>query len=158
MNRKQVFFSNLPELETDRLHLRPFRPRDAEDVFTYASIPELTRFLPWDTHRSLSDSEGFLNYVVNWFPEHRRAELGFVLSKKYWGQGLVPEAARRVIAYGFDHLDLVKIKAPAMTENVQSRKVLEKLGFELEGVLKQEYIIKGKSRDMAMYALMKGQE
>jgi [ribosomal protein S5]-alanine N-acetyltransferase len=186
LNRKQVFFSNLPELETDRLHLRPFRPRDAEDVFTYASIPEVTRFLPWDTHRSLSDSEGFLNYVVKqykaglpapwavvlketgnvigtidfvaWFPEHRRAELGFVLSKKYWGQGLVPEAARRVIAYGFDHLDLVKIKAPAMTENVQSRKVLEKLGFELEGVLKQEYIIKGKSRDMAMYALMKGQE
>ncbi|TMW71872.1 GNAT family N-acetyltransferase [Alteribacter natronophilus] len=186
MNRKQVFFSNLPVLETARLRLRPFQLEDAPDLFSYASSALVSRFLPWEAHRTLSDSEEFVSFIlkqyeegrpapwavelketgnvigtidfVAWFPEHRRAELGFVLSEEYWGRGLIAEAARRVIAYGFDYLDLVKIKAPAITENVQSRRVLEKLGFKLEGILKQEYIIKGKSRDMAVYSLIKEQE
>ena len=57
-------FSNLPELETERLLLRKMRLDDAEALFAYASDPEVTRYVPWDTHRSMEDSESFLGFAT----------------------------------------------------------------------------------------------
>lgn len=57
-------FKNLPALETDRLILRKMSPGDAEDVFAYASDPEVSRYALWDTHRSIEDSRAFLELAV----------------------------------------------------------------------------------------------
>ncbi len=176
-------FSDLPTLETDRVLLRKFTRNDAADMFEYASEPDVSRFVPWETHNTIEDSQRFLDIILHqyeesklapwaielkerkkvigtidfvaWFPGHSRAEIGFILSKDYWGNGLIPEAANKVIQFGFDHMALNKIKAPCMVENLQSQKVLQKLGMTLEGVLRDEYFIKGKYRDMAVYSLLK---
>ena len=58
-----------------------------------------------------------------------KAELGYALSPTYWGQGIVPEAALEVISYGFEYLRLKRIEVGVFTDNFQSQRVCEKLGF-----------------------------
>ncbi len=182
MNISDVF-SDLPTLETERVLLRKFTIDDANDMFEYSSVPDVSDFVPWEPHKTIEDSYGFINYIlkqyedsklapwaivlkenqkvigtidfVAWFPQHHRAEIGFILSKEYWGKGLILEAATKVIEFGFDKMSLNKINAPCMVENVQSARVLQKLGMTLEGVMKDEYFIKGKFRDMAVYSILK---
>lgn len=176
-------FNDLPTLETERVLLRKFTVDDANDMFDYSSVPEVSKFVPWETHTTIEDSKGFISYIIKqyeegklapwaielkenkkvigtidfvaWFPQHYRAEIGFILSNEHWGRGLIPEAANEVIKFGFNKMELNKIKAPCMVENVQSQRVLQKLGMTLEGILKDEYFIKGKFRDMAVYSLLK---
>ncbi|WP_096185725.1 GNAT family N-acetyltransferase [Evansella halocellulosilytica] len=176
-------FNDLPTLETERVLLRKFTLDDANDMFDYSSVPEVSKFVPWETHTTLEDSKGFISYIIKryeegklapwaielkenekvigtidfvaWFPQHYRAEIGFILSNEHWGRGLIPEAANEVIQFGFNKMELNKIKAPCMVENVQSQRVLRKLGMTLEGILKDEYFIKGKFRDIAVYSLLK---
>lgn len=176
-------FHDLPTLETNRVILRKFTIEDAQDMFEYSSVPDVSRYIPWETHKSIDDSYEFLNYIlkqyeegklapwaielkeihkvvgtidfVAWFPQHYRAEIGFILSKEHWGKGYIPEVARKVIEFGFENMELNKIKAPCMVENEQSQRVLQKLGMKLEGILKEEYLIKDKFRDMAVYSILK---
>ncbi|RXJ04440.1 N-acetyltransferase [Anaerobacillus alkaliphilus] len=182
MKISDVFY-DLPTLETERILLRKFILNDANDMFQYSSVPEVSKFVPWETHKTVENSKDFISYIlkqyeesklapwaielkenrkvigtidfVAWFPQHYRAEIGFILSKEHWGSGLIPEAANKVIQFGFDSMELNKIKAPCMVENVQSQRVLQKLGMTLEGVMKNEYYIKGMFRDMAVYSLLK---
>jgi [ribosomal protein S5]-alanine N-acetyltransferase len=176
-------FYDLPTLETERVLLRKFTLDDADDMFEYSSVPDVSNFVPWETHKTIEDSYRFLNYIlkqyqegklapwaielkenqkvigtidfVAWYPQHYRAEIGFILSKDYWGKGLIPEAANKVIKFGFDNMELNKIKAPCMVENKQSERVLQKLGMTLEGIMKEEYLIKGMFRNMAVYSILK---
>jgi [ribosomal protein S5]-alanine N-acetyltransferase len=176
-------YIDLPILETERLKLRKFTIDDVSDMFEYSSEPDVSRFVPWETHNSINDTNDFLNYILNqyksgkiapwaveyrtnnkvigtidfvaWSISHRRAEIGFILSKDYWGKGLMVEAATKVIEFGFNNMELNKIEAPCMVENVQSQRVLQKLGMSLEGVSKEKYLIKGKFRDMANYSILK---
>ena len=166
-------FKDLPTLETERLILRKVNPDDAEDVFDYASEPDVARFVPWEVHRSLEDSREFINCVlkqyeagkpapwaivwkengkmigtidyVAWYPGHFRAEFGFILSKAYWGKGIAPEAARKVMDFGFERMGLNRIEAECMAENIRSQRVLQKLGMRLEGVFREKYLLKGSS-------------
>lgn len=176
-------FRDLPTLETERLTLRKFTFDDAQDMFEYSSEPDLTRFVPWETHKSINDTNKFLNYIltqysqgklspwaieykeikkvigtidfVAWSTAHHRAEIGFILSKDYWGRGLIVEASSKVIKFGFENMELNKIEASCMVENTQSQRVLQKLGMRLEGILRNKYLIKGKFRDMATYSILK---
>jgi [ribosomal protein S5]-alanine N-acetyltransferase len=67
------------------------------------------------------------------------------------------EAAAKVIQFGFEKMELNKIEASCMVENVQSQRVLQKLGMRLEGISRQKYFIKGKFRDMANYSILKSE-
>src|SRR5918997_6341448 len=114
-----------PTLETERLILRTLTPEDAEAVFAYASDPEVTRYVAWATHRSIEDSKAFLKYTIRknergdepdwgivykgdqrfigtcgfagWEAGHARSEIGYVIRREYWRQGLMPEAVRAMI-------------------------------------------------------------
>ncbi|MCA1737454.1 MAG: GNAT family N-acetyltransferase [Actinobacteria bacterium] len=127
----------LPTRETDRLILRKMTLEDAEAVFTYASDPEVTRYVLWETHRSLEDSRAFLELaiskyksggepdwgivykgnhrfvgacgIVSWEPDHARAELGYALSRGYWGRGFMVEAVRAMISFGFERMGLNRL-------------------------------------------------
>jgi [ribosomal protein S5]-alanine N-acetyltransferase len=177
-------FEDLPELETERLLLRKMRLDDARAMFAYASDPEVTRYVLFETHRSIEDSQAFLRLVVEGYergdfggwgvvlkdsgafvgtcgvdygyaPEHARAELGYVLSREHWGKGLVPEAVRAVIRFGFGRMELNRIQARCIAENTASARVMEKAGMTYEGTLREYQLIKGAYRDMKFYSILR---
>jgi len=179
-------FADLPELETDRLLLRKMRPEDAEAMFAYASDPEVTRYVLWDTHGSIEESENFLRFAnegyqrgdfggwglvlkasgafigtcgmdAGYAPEHARAEFGYVLSHEHWGRGLMPEAVRRVIQFCFERMELNRVEARCIAENTASARVMEKAGMSYEGTLREREYIKGAYRDMKLYSILRSE-
>ena len=144
-------------LETKRLILRPWRDSDAQDLYTYASSPEVGPMAGWPVHRSVEDSLSIIRGVLS-APEtyavilkeaghavgsiglmrgkssniglpDSEAELGYWIGVPFWGQGLIPEAARELIRYGFADLGLEKIWCGYFDGNGKSRRVQEKCGF-----------------------------
>ena len=87
--------------------------------------------------------------------EHFRAELGYWLSEKYWGQGIMTRTIEVLCRHAFDELCLEKITATVFDYNEGSRKVLEKSGFQQEGLLKKHVKKSGKLVDIFAYALFK---
>lgn len=176
-------YENLPALETERLKLRKLTMDDAQNLFEYASEPRVSKFVPWPTHETILNSKDFIqmalkNYesaklapwaialkesnkligtidFVKWLPKHYRAEVGYVLSHKYWGQGFTLEAATRVIQFGFEKMDLHRIEASFIVENVQSQRVLQKLGMTFEGISREQFFIKDRFVDLVHYAILK---
>lgn len=176
-------FGEFPTLETERLILRKITRDDVEAIFSYGSKDEVTKYVTWDTHKTLADSEGFVNFAlqqyekkqiapwgielkendkfigtidfVHWLIRHKSAEIGYVLAPEYWGKGIVTEAAREVIAFGFNNMDLVRIQARCMVENIGSQRVMEKCGMSYEGTLRKNMFVKGKHVDLKMYSILR---
>lgn len=86
----------------------------------------------------------------------RTAELGYYIGVEYWGKGIMTEAVRLACEYVFNNTDIVRIYAEPFAENTASCRVLEKNGFVLEGILHKNAFKNGVSRDMKLYALIKG--
>lgn len=147
-------------LETERLILRPWRESDLADFYEYASVPGVGEMAGWPHHTSIEESKsilahflarenvfalvykennkviGSLGFHPSWtdsleaYKDLRISEIGYVLSKDYWGRGLMAEAVRKVIAYFFEN-DLVDaFTVGHYSFNNQSRRVIEKCGFQ----------------------------
>jgi len=86
-----------------------------------------------------------------------KGELGYWLAKPYWRKGIMTEAVRRLAEYGFVDLGLIRITAEVFHFNVGSSRVLEKAGFKLEGILRNEYRKDGKVFDGKLYSKLKGE-
>ena len=156
-------------IETDRLILRRFRLEDAEDMYAnWASDPEVTRFLTWPAHSSVDVTKALLTDWIpryedggyfNWAMEYKNtgkvignisvvkliesidaAEMGYCMSRVYWGQGLMPEALRAVMDYLFDVVGLNRVAACHDANNPKSGRVMEKAGMKLEGILRHAMI------------------
>lgn len=82
----------------------------------------------------------------------RTAELGYYLGEPYWGNGYMTEAVRQVCDYIFENTDILRIFAEPFAYNVASCRVLEKSGFELEGVMRKNAVKNGKVLDMKLYS------
>jgi len=154
-------------IETEHLQLRAFRETDLADMYEYASVPGVGEMAGWPHHESIETSAyilrrfmehkevlaivhkaegkviGSLGIHGSWANEEdtykhlKVKEVGYVLAKPYWGQGLMPEAVRAVIAYGFEKLGLEAFTCGHFAHNPQSRRVIEKCGFRL--VKESEY-------------------
>lgn len=85
----------------------------------------------------------------------RSAELGYWLAEPYWGLGIMTRAVRLLAAEAFDALDIVRLYAEPFAENTGSRRVLEKAGFALEGVLRRSVYKAGRLGDSCLYSLLK---
>jgi RimJ/RimL family protein N-acetyltransferase/ADP-ribose pyrophosphatase YjhB (NUDIX family) len=172
-----------PTLTTERLVLRGFEPSDEGAVHAYASDEETTRYMLWERHRSLDDTRTFLDaylaiayaagvheyaiclrddprHVIGSIglrrdARHQSGELGYILHRNHWGKGLVVEAARALIAHGFESERLVRIEVVAFADNARSRRVPEKLGFQFEGVSRSALCVRGQRRDLARYGLLR---
>ena len=172
-----------PVLETSRLILKKISLEDAEDMFEYAKDPEVTKYVSWDYHKSIEDSVKFINFLLskyergepaNWglylkengkligtcgflFIDGRNmiGEIGYVLGKKYWNKGIMTEAVREVIEFGFEQLNLNRIQARCIVENIASERVMQKVGMKFEGVLREVVFVKGRFWDMKMYSILK---
>ena len=144
-------------LTTERLILRPWRLSDLDDLYEYASVDGVGQMAGWKPHESKEESLEILRrfidgkktfaleykgkvigslgverYMEEKYPEFddkRCREIGYVLSKAYWGRGLMPEAVRKVIEYLFEEVKLDLIFCGRFLSNHQSARVQEKCGF-----------------------------
>ncbi|WP_064091654.1 GNAT family N-acetyltransferase [Rossellomorea aquimaris] len=179
----ETIFGNLPTLETERLILRKITVEDVEDMFSYGSNEEVSKYVTWDTHKTISDTKEFVDFVltryennqvapwgivykengkligtidfISWQVKDNSAEIGYVISQDYWGKGITTEAAHEVIKFGFHHMDLVRVQARCFVENIGSSRVMEKIGMSYEGILRKTAFIKGKHRDLKMYSILR---
>lgn len=93
-----------------------------------------------------------------WFQEQDRAEIGYDMSNEaYRKQGLTKEAAKRIVQYGFEDMNLHRIEAFASPKNIGSIKILEGLGMKYEGLLREHYKKDGRYEDSACYAILKNE-
>ena len=83
------------------------------------------------------------------------AELGYYIAEPYWGMGIMTEAVRQMCAYVFAHTDIIRIFAEPFAFNQASCRVLEKAGFQFEGILRQNAVKSGWPMDMKMYAILR---
>ena len=180
MTKKNLnIFRNIPTLKTDRLVLRKIKMEDLSDVHEYASDPIVPRYLLWYPHKTLSFTKAYLKYLQKLYSKGKfydwgiefngkmvgtvgftsfdfksnSAEIGYVLGREYWGQGIATEAVREILKFAFETLDLSLICAMFLPENVQSRRVLEKCNFNYSE--KKSFLVKEEYRDVEIYSLSK---
>lgn len=153
----EIDISNVT-LHTGRMILRPWRQTDLDDLYAYASVDGVGQMAGWKPHESKEESQiildmfighkktfaleyqgkvigslGIEQYNEDHFPEFadkKWREIGYVLSKEYWGQGLMPEAVKEVIRYLFEVVGLDVIFCGHFLWNKQSQRVQEKCGFK----------------------------
>jgi RimJ/RimL family protein N-acetyltransferase len=90
-----------------------------------------------------------------WVKFHLRAEIGYELAREYWGQGIMSEAIKAILAFGFDELGLNRVEAMVLVGNVASARFLEKLGFQQEGVLREYKLVQRAFKDLMLFSLLK---
>jgi [ribosomal protein S5]-alanine N-acetyltransferase len=175
--------ANLPIIETERLLLRKITLNDASDMFEYASNPEVSEYTMWSTHTSIEDTKYFLKSLtkmykrkelvdwgivhkaekkfigtcgyVEWSMTHSRAEIGYALSARYWREGYMSEAVNAIIEFGFREMLLNRIVGRCEVNNIASARVMEKVGMQLEGILRQQLFVKGRYWDLKIYSLLR---
>ncbi len=104
-----------------------------------------------------SEADGVIGAIgLHFRPAHRRAELGYWIGRPFWNRGFATEAARAMIAFGFEALALNRIHASHLTRNPASGRVLAKAGMRFEGILRQHVIKWDRPEDLAEYAILRG--
>jgi ribosomal-protein-alanine N-acetyltransferase len=175
--------SSADTLMTERIVLRRPVVTDAMAVYEYASDSDVTRFMDWPTHQNLRDALNFLRRsIANWEdgiectwavtlkPEDHAvgivscrvqghaASIGYVLNRRYWGQGYATEAASTVVSSVFSLSPVCRVWATCDADNLASARVLEKLGMAREGLMRKAVIrpnLGDEPRDTLLYARIK---
>ncbi|MDG2264986.1 MAG: GNAT family N-acetyltransferase [Candidatus Marinamargulisbacteria bacterium] len=175
-------FDTLNSIRTDRLLIRPLIASDSSALFDIFSNPMVTEYAIGYPHETVVESQNYIQSVLDaytqgtaaiwgitvrdaqevigiigyelWFSDHNRAEIGYTLRQDYWGHGYATEALRGVASYGFSQLKLNRIEATAQPDNTASWHVLQKAGFQREGLLKQFILSREKYRDVYFYSLV----
>lgn len=176
----------LPKLETDRLVLRQFTLEDADDIFSYSRMEEVSFNTGFPQSKSVENTYEYLNHFYFNSYENKKIpvgygivfkdshkvigsigfnnrhgddifEMSYVLHFDYWGRGIVPEAGAAMLEVGFDILNLHKIELKCFEYNERSRRVAEKLGFKLEGMLRDRLDARGDRCNLCVYGLLKSE-
>ena len=172
-------------LETDRLVLRAWKSSDLEDFYEYASVPGVGEMAGWKHHESIEASRKILdsfiaardtfavvfkqnNKVIGSLGLHvskandeelyenlAQKELGYVLSRDYWGMGLMPEAVGGAVRFCFEGLNLDAVSVFHFCVNAQSRRVIEKCGFRFIKFIDVYEPQLDKTFESRMYILLK---
>ena len=164
---------------TARLMLRPFRESDAADLYAYAADPRVGPVAGWPVHTSVENSREIIRTVFSspnvfavadresgrvigsagFVGEHRTElpgpddEIGYALNPEFWGRGLMPEAVRELLRYGFEDLGLETIWCGHYDFNARSRRVVEKCGFRYRFTEQTWVELMGEERTELHYAL-----
>jgi RimJ/RimL family protein N-acetyltransferase len=172
-------------LLSERLKLRDFREDDVDAVHSWASDPEVVRFMSWgpntreltreflqrkfaertgDPRRTWDlavvrrDTGQVVGSVGLRLDEQRQqAALGYCYHQDAWGHGFATEAAGEMLRFGFEELGLHRIHASADTRNGASIRVLDKLGMRQEGRLREHVMMRGEWRDSYLYAVLRSE-
>lgn len=177
-----IILESFPILETSRLDLIEIKQDHLPDLFELFSDENVTRYYNIKTLTEENEAQKFVDWFqsrfkdklsVRWgialksekkiigtigfnnFTKEHRANLGYDLQKKYWNKGYMTESLNAVIEFGFKVLEINRIEAEVMQGNIISERVLEKLGFKKEGILRQWMFWNGNHYDMSMYSLLR---
>ena len=179
----ESYFAEMPAVETVRLILRKARTGDAEDIYAYSKDPEVARHVLWTAHESIGDSRAYIRYLqsqyrngepgsyvierkadrrvigtVGWMsftPEHHSAEIGYSIARDCWNQGIMTEALACMLRISFESLGLNRVYGYYELDNPASRRVMEKCGMALEGILRQSVYNKGRFSDTGLCAIVR---
>ena len=161
------------ELLTPRLKLRKIDLKDTADIFTIYGDPQALEYWGHEPYTDPQQAADMITDRIKWwdsgdsicfvieerasgraigtislFSIHessRRAEIGYILNRDYWRQGLANEGVSAAIDYAFNQLNLNRLEADIDPENSASAALLSKLGFTLEGKLRQRWIVDGRT-------------
>lgn len=179
-----MFFNEFPTIQTDRLVLRALHFTDAPALFDYFSRDEVTEFYDLPTFQSIQEAHELLlawqeryqnqdsiRWAItlkerpdqligtcgfhNFSKENARAEIGYELHPQFWRTGIMTEAIAAIIPFGFETFELNRIEAFIDPSNISSRKLLEKVGLQSEGVLRDYFFEKGKFVDGELFSILK---
>lgn len=174
----------VPILDTPRLRLRPYEPRDVDDLFAMQSDPVVMRYWSYPPWTERAQAEAKLDEIATamgrgeacpWavadrstdrllgtcalfalVRDHARCELGYALTRAAQGRGLATEAVRRVLEYAFDVLRMERVEADVDPRNAASVRLLERVGFRREGLLRARWRVSGEVQDAFFYGLLRG--
>ena len=169
--RLTEMFRDAPVFETKRLILTKICAEHAEDMYKYSCDPDVTKYLTWSPHSSRKETENYIKLLAKKYDcgafhdfglvlkesgrmigtcgftsaddSTNTLELGYVLAKDMWGQGLATEAASFLAAFSFEILGADRVIAKMLEGNKASYGVMKKLGMTLEGVYRNAIYIKG---------------
>lgn len=172
-------------LKTERLLLRKLRNTDAPDLYSYFSNHNYAKYSGTECFSEVEQAEELIRILnerldshkgikwgitmrgedriigtcgfENWHKNDFKAEIGFGLSPHYWQKGIMTEALKEVIKFGYKKLELNRIEAIVYSENYSSRKLLEKCGFKEEGYLRDYHYTKDGFLDMVIFSRLKNQ-
>ncbi|MEO5643244.1 MAG: GNAT family N-acetyltransferase [Bacteroidia bacterium] len=175
-------FSPFPVIQTERLTLREITRDDATAFFELRSHPEVIKYLDRFPPKDIEEIHAFLerifsgissNQSIAWAislkgknemigtvsfhatqPEHHRAEIGYQLFADYWRKGIMSEAVKAAIDYGFNTMKLHSIEAQTSPENEASIGLLKKMGFVQEAYYKENFYFDGKFHDTPVFSLL----
>lgn len=163
--------------------LRRFDLSDVDAMISWASDPEVAVCCSWEPYSSTEPVLAYLRDTVlphPWYraiclasaaddrpvgfvslslsPEERcRGELGYVLARAHWGEGVATAAVKRALGAVFGEVEgLARVEALVDVDNAASQRVAEKAGFTREGVLRKHYWLKGRARDLVMFSFVSG--
>lgn len=170
-----------PTLQSDRLLLRQIVDTDIEHIFKGLSHPDVINYygVSFNTLEETTEQMAFFTDLEkqetgiwwavcskasgdfygaggfnNWSKQNHKAEIGFWLLPEYWGQGIMAEAIPLICTYGFDELRLHRIEGFVETENINCKRALAKLGFTLEGTMRDCEIKNGKYISLDIYSMI----
>ena len=169
-------FTVLPESDHPLVMLRPIVAADIPVWFAYLSLPVVREHTSWNPQAAaelahhaepihtassvfrlaiaardtgqMVGSIGFHTVV----PENRTAELAYDLSPAFWGRGVASHMARTLVDWAHGHVGLLRVQATALSSNTRSMKVLERSGFEREGLLRSYRLVRGRPGDFWMFS------
>ena len=174
--------NTFPTLTTKQLDLIEIRQSHLTDIYLLFSDKKVTEYYNLLPLKDEAEGQKLLDWFINRFkdgagirwgialkgnsniigtigfntftPKHR-ANIGYDLHSSYWNRGYMTEALQAVIAFGFNELNINRIEAEVMQGNIISEKLLEKLNFKREGILRQWMLWNEQYYDMTMYSLLK---
>jgi ribosomal-protein-alanine N-acetyltransferase len=178
------FFNNFPELDLGEIILREIKTSDAQAYFDYMGRPEMQSFLTKDNipetfERAMEE----VQYWGSLFPQKRsiywaitlkennkmigtagfniisfsnsRADISYDLDPEYWGKGIMLKSINGILNFADQILGLVRVQATVITDNERSIKLLDRCGFQREGILKKYELVDGQHKDYYMYGKVK---
>lgn len=176
---------NLVTLETNRLFLTGLSPADINTIFTTLPKDEIKKVLGHRSEEEYRSEEykhlnGYAAYnrscllflltdketgriigrcgLHNWNKDHRRAEIGYIMHEdSFKRKGLMTEAVKAIIAYGFNELKLHRIEAITATDNIASISILQNNHFTKEGILRQHVYAAGNYEDSILFSLLENE-
>ena len=184
MNNASLFdFSAFPRLETPRLILRELVTQDSEAIFRIRGDYEVTQYNTGPAYERREQAADLIEAIAHayqekaelrwgitlkgddtvigmcgfnyWIRQDSRASVGYDLAHQYWGQGIMTEAIRAIVAFGFEQMGLNRIEADADARNPASGRVLEKVGFRREGIQREQFFENGLFNDLMLFALLR---
>jgi len=176
-------FSEFPFLSLNTCNLRKIDIKDATALYKYYNNKNVYQYLDWYGPSSIDNAVEIINHWNNGFKDGwiirfgivtkdtneligtiflnsldgKRAEIGYELSQDHWRKGIMSEVVNTIINFGFNTLNRTRIQAIVCHENTASEKLLQKNGFQYEGILRQyeEHYVTKDVKDMKLYSIIK---